>query len=172
MLGGHDANDDLRGVERGIQIAGRCNRFWQDEPGQKALVDSVGGDVLGNFRFVSPEPDIVRGMMSPVTSEHDCQPGAPGACPDDGDAAHLRVAPNVPDFSKFDFDSDFDSLPGSFPNFDSVPAARRPMFWRCLQMTSAETKAIKPSWRGTTYSWRAHASNGKAAATATEPSET
>src|ERR1700674_3205941 len=132
MLRGHHADDDLRGVERGVQIAGCCNRFWQDEPGQKAFVDPVSCNALGNFRFVRPEPDIMWNMMSPVTSQHDCQPGAPGACPDDGDAAHLRVAPNVPDFSNFDSDfdsdSDSDSLPASFPNFDSVPAARRPMF--------------------------------------------
>src|SRR6266404_4439208 len=164
MLRGHYADDNLRTVERGVQIAGCCNRFWQDEPGQKALVDSVACDALGNFGFVGPEPD----MMSPGTPQDNCQRRSPGACSDDGNAAHLRVAPRVPDFSNFDSDS----LPGSVPNFDSVPAARRPMFWRCLQMTRAETKAIKTSCHGSTYSWRAHASNGKAAATATEPSET
>src|SRR6202165_617273 len=121
MLSGHNADNDLRRVERGVQIAGRCNRFWEDEPGQKAFVDPVSCNALGNFRFVSPEPDIVWDMMSPVTSQHDCQPGAPGACPDDGNAAHLRVAPRAPDFLS-------DSLPDSAPNFDSVPAARRPMF--------------------------------------------
>src|ERR1700704_240250 len=173
MLRGHDADDDLRVVERGVQIAGRCNRFWQDEPGQEALVDPVACDAFGNFRFVSPELDMMPDMMSLVTSQHDCQPGAPGACTDDGNAAHRRVAPNVPDFIS-DLLSNLlsDSLPDSVPNFDSVPAARRPMFWRCLQMTSAETKAIKTSCRGSTYSWRAHASSGKAAATAMEPSET
>src|SRR3989442_1744888 len=82
------------------------------------------------------------------------EPGAPGACSDDGNAAHRRVAPRVPDFisdllsnflAGFDSDSDSDSPPGSVPNFDSVPEARRQMFWRCFQMTSAETKAIKTS---------------------------
>src|ERR1019366_7599662 len=157
MLRGHNADDDLRGFESGVQVAGRCNRFWQTEARQEALVDSVSCDALGNFRFVRPEPDIVRDMVRPFTSEDDCQSGAPGAGADDGNAAHLRLAPNVPGF---------------VPNFDSVPAARRPMFWRCFQMTSAETRAIKTSCSGSTYSWRAHASSGKAAATATDPSET
>src|SRR5260370_36128106 len=115
MRGGHQGGEDVRGAEGGVQIAGRCNRFWEDEPGQKAFVDPVSCNALGNFRFVSPEPDIMWSMMSPVTSQHDCQPGAPGACPDDRDAAHLRVAPDVPDFSNFDSDSDSDSLPASFP---------------------------------------------------------
>src|ERR1700686_5187294 len=126
MLRGHHADDDLRGVERGVQIAGCCNRFWQDEPGQKAFVDPVSCNALGNFRFVSPEPDIMPNIMpnivSPSTPEDNCQPGAPGAIPDDGNAAHRRDAPRVPDFSSFYFDSDFDSdsasLPASFPNFD------------------------------------------------------
>src|SRR6266446_10691223 len=108
MLRGHYADDNLRTVERGVQIAGCCNRFWQDEPGQKALVDPVACDTLGNFGFVGPEPDIVPdtvlAMVRLVASQHDCQPGAPGACPDDGNAAHRRVAPRVPDFSNFDSD--------------------------------------------------------------------
>src|SRR6266853_657702 len=175
MLRGHYADDNLRTVERGVQIAGRCNRFWQDEPGQKALVDPVACDALGNFGFVGPEPD----MMSPGTPQDNCQRRAPGAGADDGNAAHRRVAPRVPDFISdllsnflpgFDSDSDADSLPEPVPNFDSVPAARRPMFRRCLQMTRAETRAIKTSCHEPTYSWRAHASSGKAAATATEPS--
>src|SRR4030081_3014896 len=161
MLRGHDADDDLRTVKRAVQIAGRYNRFRQDEPGQEAFIDSVACDALGNFRFVSPEPDLVPNIVSPAASQDNCQRCAPGAGADDGNAAHLRVAPNVPDL--------FSDL---LPNFDSVPAARRPMFWRCLQMPSAETKAIKTSCRGSTYSWRAHASSGKAAATAMEPSET
>src|ERR1700730_8137824 len=161
MLRGHDADDDLRTVERGVQIVGRRNRFWQDEPGQEAFVDSVACDALGNFRFVGPEPD----MMSPATSQDNCQRRAPSACADNSNAAHLRGAPNVPNCVP-------DSVSDLVPNFDSVPAARRPMFWRCLQMTSAETKAIKTSCRESTYSWRAHASNGKAAATEIEPSET
>src|ERR1039458_1796354 len=165
MLRGHDADDDLRGVERGVQIAGRLNRFGQGEPRQEVLVDSAACDALGNFRFVGPEPDIVRDMVGPFTSQDDCQSGAPGACADDGNAAHLRVAPNVPDFVP-------DSVSDFVPNFDSVPVARRPMFWRCFQITSAETRAIKTSCRGSTYSCRAHASSGKAAATATDPSET
>src|SRR5437660_7113785 len=113
MLRGHYADDNLRTVERGVQIAGRCNRFCQDEPGQEALVDSVACDALGNFGFVSPEPDMmpdsVPAMVRLVASQHDCQPGSPGACSDDGNAAHRRVAPNVSDFSNFDSDS----LPGS-----------------------------------------------------------
>ena len=129
MLRGHNADDDLRGVERGVQIAGCCNRFGQDEPGQKAFVDSVSCDALGNFRFVSPEPDmmpnIVPAMVRLVTSQHDCQTGALGACPDDGNAAHLRDAPNFSDFV-----SDFvtNSVSNLLPSFDSVPEARRPMF--------------------------------------------
>src|ERR1700693_5676450 len=113
MLRGHDADDDLHVVERLVQIAGRCNRFWQDEPGQEAFVDSVACDVLGNFRFVGPEAD----MMRPATSQDDCQRRAPGARADDGNAAPLRVAPNVPGFVS-DFVSDL--LPNLLPNFDSV----------------------------------------------------
>src|ERR1700730_19172307 len=129
MLRGHDADNDLRGVERLVQIVGRGNRFWQEEPGEKALVDSVSCDALGNVRFVGPQAD----MMNPATPEDNCQCRAPGAGADDGNAAHLRVAPRVPDFfsvflSNSDSDSDSDSLPDSVPNFDSVPAARRPMF--------------------------------------------
>src|ERR1700726_496935 len=111
MLRGHYADDDLRGVERGVQIAGRCNRCRQEEPGQKAFVDSVACDALGNFWFVSPEPD----MMRSATSQDDCQRRAPGARADDGNAAHLRVAPKVPDFV---FDSVSDLLPNLLPNFD------------------------------------------------------
>jgi hypothetical protein len=48
----------------------------------------------------------------------------------------------------------------------------RPMFWRCFQMTSAETAAIKSSCRESLYSRQAHASSGKAAATATDASDT
>ena len=59
MLRGHDADDDLRGVERGVQVAGRCNRFGQDEARQKAFVDSAFRDALHNFRFVGPEADLV-----------------------------------------------------------------------------------------------------------------
>src|ERR1035437_3555424 len=169
MLRGHHADDDLRGVDGGAQIAGRFNRFWQDEPRQEVFVDSISCDALANFQFVRPEPDMVRDMVRPLTSEDDCQCGAPSACADDGNAAHLRVAPNVSDFVS---DSGPNSIPDFFPNFDSVPAARRPMFWRCFQMTSSETRAIKISCRGSTYSWRAHASSGKAAAIATDPSET
>src|SRR4029077_1557065 len=94
MLRGHDADDDLHVVERLVQIACRCNRFWQDEPGQEPFVDSVCCDALGNFRFVGPEAD----MMSSTTSQDHGQRRAPGACADDGNAAHLRVAPKVSDF--------------------------------------------------------------------------
>src|SRR5208337_5186107 len=101
MLRGHNADDDLRGLERDVQIAGRCNRFWHDEARQKALVDPSSCNALGNFRFVGPEPDMVPdigpGIVSPFTSQDDCQSSAPGACADDGNAAHGRVAPNVPD---------------------------------------------------------------------------
>src|SRR5271157_6382372 len=169
MLRGHDADDDLRGVERDVQIAGRFNRFWQDEARQEVYVDPASCDALGNFQFVSPEPNMVRDMVRPFASEDDGQCGAPGACADDGNAAHLRVAPNVSDFVS---DSVPNYVPDFFPNLDSVPVARRTMFWRCFQMTSAETKAIKISCRGSTYSWRVHASTGKAAATATDPSDT
>src|SRR5260370_16052328 len=103
--------------------------------------------------------------MRPFTSEDDGQSRAPRACADDSNAAHLRVTPDDPDSVR-------DFVPNSVPNFDSVPAARRPIFWRCFQMTSAETRAIKSSCREYAYSWRAHASKGKAAATATHPSET
>src|SRR5664279_78558 len=161
MLRGHDADHDLRAVQRGVQIAGRCNRFRQDDPRQEVLIDSVSGDALGNFQFVCPEMHLV----SSFPSEDDCKCGAPGACTDDGNAAHLRDAPNVSDFAP-------NSVPGVAPSFDSVPVARRPIFCRCFQMTSAETTVIKISCRESTYSWRAHASSGKAAATATDPSET
>src|SRR3982074_1246959 len=97
MLRGHDADDDLRTVKRAVQIAGRCNRFRQDEPGQEAFIDSVSCDALGNFRFVGPEPDLVPNIVSPATSYDYCQHRAPRACAYDGNAAHLRVAPNVPD---------------------------------------------------------------------------
>src|SRR5208282_2082777 len=157
MLRGHYADDDLRGVERRVQIAGRYNRFGQAEPRQEALVHSASRDALANFRFVGPEMDLV----CPFASQDDRQPRAPGAGADDGNAAHLRVAPNSSDF-----------VPEFVPNLDSVPAARRPMFWRCFQMTRAETAAIKSSCRESAYSLRAHASSGKAAATATDPSET
>src|SRR5208337_1033591 len=165
MLRGHHADHDLRGVEREVQIAGRFDRFRQDEPRQEAFIDSAFCDALANFQFVGPEPDMVpdtvRDMVCPFASQDDCQAGAPGACSDDGNAAHLRVAPDVSDF-----------VPDLVPNFDSVPLARRPMFWRCFQITSAETRAIKTSCRESAYSWKAQASKGKAAATATEPSET
>src|SRR6267143_5133245 len=120
MLRGHYADDNLRTVERGVQIAGCCNRFWQDEPGQKALVDSVSCDAFGNFRFVSPEPDIMWDMMSPATSQDNCQRRAPCARADDGNAAHLRVAPNVPDLVS-DFPFNFDSDSDSDSNSDSLP---------------------------------------------------
>src|ERR1700678_4566454 len=99
--------------------------------------------------------------MCPFTCENDSEARPPGAGSDDGDAAHGRCAPPVPD-----------SVGSLVLNLDSVPAARRPMFWRCLQITSTETKAINPSCRESTYSCSAQASRGKAAATATEPSET
>src|SRR5208337_1620079 len=157
MLRGHNADYDLRGFERGRQIAGRRNRFGQDEPGQEALVDMRVCDALDNFGLVGPEPDL----MYPFASEDHGQSGAPGAGSDDGDAAHLPGAPESSDPA-----SDL------APNLDSVPLARRPMFRRCLQMTSAATAAIKINCRESAYSWNAQASSGKAAATATDPSET
>src|ERR1019366_3115396 len=152
MLRRHDTDDDLRGIERSVEIVGRLNRFGQDEVRQEVFVDSFSCDAIRNVQFVSPEPDVVRNMVrdmvSPFTSQDDCQCGAPGACADDCYAAHRRVAPNVPDFVP---DSVPNFVPDSFPNFlpnlVSVPAARRPMLWRCLQMTSAETSAIKISCR-------------------------
>src|SRR5208282_2636910 len=157
MLRGHDADHDLHGFERGRQIAGRCNRFGQDEPGQEALVDMRVCDALDHFGLVGPESDL---MCAFATEDHG-QSRAPGASADDGNAAHLPVAPDSSDPA-----SDL------APNLDSVPLARRPMFRRCLQMTSAATAAIKTSCRESAYSWKAHASSGKAAATATDPSET
>src|SRR5260370_7735723 len=103
--------------------------------------------------------------MRPFTSEDDGQSRAPRACADDSNVAQLRFTPDDPDSVR-------DFVPNSVPNLDSVPAARRPIFWRCFQMTSAETRTIKSSCRESAYSWRAHASKGKAAATATDPSET
>src|SRR5258708_10484312 len=100
--------------------------------------------------------------MRSFASEDDGQSRAPGACTDNGNAAHLRVVtPDVPD-----------SVPNFVPNFDSVPAARRPIFWRCFHMTSAETTAIKTSCRASAYSGRVHPSKGKAADPAPHHSET
>src|SRR5208282_766323 len=167
MLRGHDADHDFCAIERGVQVAGRRNRFGQEEPRQEAFVDSASCDAFGNFRFVRPEPDLV----CPFTSQDDCQSSAPGARADDGNTAHGRVAPEVPG-SFPESVAIFVPVPNFVPNLDSVPAARRPMFWRCLQMTSAETAAINSNCRGSAYSRKAHASSGKAAATATDPSET
>src|SRR5271157_2025920 len=169
MLRGHDTDDDLRGVKRDVQVAGRRNRFRQDESRQEALVDSASCDALRNLRFVRPQADPMRSFAS----QDDCQAGAPGPCSDDGNAAHLRVAFKVPDSpSGTVTDSAFDFVSNLLPNFNSVPAAIRPMFLRCFQMTSAETRATKISCRGSTYSRRAHTSSGKAAAMPTDASET
>src|SRR5208337_775802 len=157
MLRGHDAYNNLRGFERSRQIAGRGNRFGQDEPGQEALVDVRGCDALDDFGLVGPEPDL----MNPFASEHHGQSRAPRSGSDDGNAAHL---PGAPDSS--------DPASAFAPNLASVPSARRPMFRRCLQMTSAATAAIKINCRESAYSWKAQANSGKAAAMATDPSET
>src|SRR5208282_624331 len=170
MLRGHHANDDLRVVERAVEVAGRGNRFWQNEAREKVFVDSASGDAFGNFRLVRPEanlvsdfvpnfvPDLVPETVSPFASEDDGQRGAPRAGSDDGYAAHGRDAPSVADLVA--------------PNLFSVPAERRLMLWRCFQITSTETAAIKSNCRTSTYSRSAHTSRGKAAAATTDPSET
>src|SRR5208337_1155018 len=85
MLRGHHADHDLRGVEREVQIAGRFDRFRQDEPRQEAFIDSAFCDALANFQFVGPEPDMVpdtvRDMVCPFASQDDCQAGAQAPAP-------------------------------------------------------------------------------------------
>src|SRR5580698_578181 len=149
MLRRHDADDNLRAVERGVQIVGRRDRFWQDESRQEAFVDSTPSDALTNFRFISPQSDFVPQLARRFAPQNNRQPRSPRASSDNGDAAHLPVAPNVPDFTS---DSVPDFVPDFVPNFDSVPEARRIMFSQCFQITSAETRAIKISCRGSTYS--------------------
>src|SRR6266853_1574385 len=161
MLRGHYAGDDLRTLQRRNQIARGGNRFWQNKTGKEMFVYSILRDAIDNFCLIRPESNFVRSF----TSKNDCECRTPGACSDYSNAAHWRVAPNFPE-------SVSDSVPRFIPNFNSLPAAIRLMFWRCFQTTSAETMAIIISCRESVYSWNAQASSGKAAATAIDASDT
>src|SRR6267154_6075497 len=159
MLRGHHADDDLRTIQGGNQIARCSNRFRQNKTRKEVFVDSTLRDALDNFCFIRPKSNFVRSF----TSKNDCESRTPGARSDYSNAAHWRVAPNFPE-------SVPDSVPRFIPNFNSLPAAIRLMFWRCFQTTSAETMAIIISCRESVYSWNAQASSGKAAATAIDAS--
>src|SRR5580698_10314909 len=82
MLRRHDADDDLRAVERGVQIVGRRDRFWQDESRQKAFVDSTPSDALTNFRLISPQPDFVPQIARRFAPQNNRQPRSPRASSD------------------------------------------------------------------------------------------
>src|ERR1700720_2636979 len=153
MLRGHYADDDFRALQRRSQIARRGNRFWQNKTGKEMLVDSTLRDAIDNFCLIRPESNFVRSS----TSKNDCECRTPGACSDYSNAAYWRATPNLSE-------SVSDSVPRFIPNFNSLPAAIRLMFWRCFQITSAETMAIKIICRESVYSWKAQVRSGKAAA--------
>src|SRR5450755_3027329 len=109
------------------------------------FVNSAAADTLADLGLVGPETNLVGRFPS----EDDGQRGSPGPGSDDGNAAracgHWRDAPRVSDCVRV-----FE------PILDSVPDMSRPMFWRCFQITSKETRAIKINCSESVYSWNAH----------------
>src|SRR6267154_866100 len=161
MLRGHYADDDLRTIQGGNQIARRGNRFRQNKTRKEMFVDSTLRDALDNFCFIRPKLNFVRSF----TSKNDCECRTPGSRSDHSNAAHWLLAPSFPE-------SVSDSVPRFIPNFNSLPAAIRLMFWRCFQITSADTIAINIICRQSVYSLKAQVSSGKAAAPAIDASDT
>ena len=146
MLRGHDADDDLGALQRGVDVGGRLHGVRQSKARQEAFIHPPRRYALADLGFIRPEPDRVGS----IACQDDRQSCAPCSRADDCNAAHAFLAPRR----------------------GSVPATRRTMLGQCLQTTSREPIAISRICRGSAYSCSVQTSNGNNPAATTEPRET